>query len=169
MYPKKQNSKTKLPVLKKPHLQESMKIKGVVSGMAIHYAHCCHPLPGERIVGIVTTGKGITVHALDCFALEKFNEMHEVWLEISWDREGVSFHKGSLVTVLSNEPGSLADVTRIISLNDGNISNIQVVSRDLDFYKFNIDLEVRNLSHLNQIIAAIRLSHFVESVQRGKD
>ena len=79
------------------------------------------------------------------------------------------FIKVVLVTVLSNEPGSLADVTKIISLNDGNISNIQVVSRDLDFYKFNIDLEVRNLSHLNQIIAAIRLSHFVESVQRGKD
>ena len=59
--------------------------------MAIHYAHCCHPLPGERIVGIVTTGKGITVHALDCFALEKFNDMPEVWLEISWDREGESF------------------------------------------------------------------------------
>ena len=95
--------------------------------------------------------------------------MPEVWLEVSWDREGESFHKGSLVTVLSNEPGSLADVTKIISLNEGNISNIQVVSRDLDFYKFNIDLEVRNLNHLNQIIAAIRLSHFVESVQRGKD
>ncbi len=169
LYPEKENSKKKLPILKKPHLKESMKIKGVISGMAIHYAHCCHPLPGERIVGIVTTGKGITVHALDCFALEKFNDMPEVWLEISWDRDGESFHKGSLVTVLSNEPGSLADVTKIISLNDGNISNIQVVSRDLDFYKFNIDLEVRNLSHLNQVIAAIRLSHFVESVERGKD
>ena len=158
-----------MPILKKPHLQETMKIKGLISGMATHYAHCCHPLPGERIVGIVTTGKGITVHALDCFALEKFNDMPEVWLEISWEREGESFHRGSLVTILSNEPGSLADVTKIISLNEGNISNIQVVSRDLDFYKFNIDLEVRNLSHLNQIIAAIRLSHFVESVQRGKD
>lgn len=169
LYPEKANSKNKLPILKKPQLQESMKIKGVISGMAIHYAHCCHPLPGERIVGIVTSGKGITVHAIDCFALEKFNDMPEVWLEISWDREGESIHKGSLVTVLSNEPGSLADVTKIISLNEGNISNIQVVSRDLDFYKFNIDLEVRNLSHLNQIIAAIRLSHFVESVQRGKD
>ena len=55
------------------------------------------------------------------------------------------------------------------SKNNGNISNIQVISRDLDFYKFNIDLEVRNLSHLNQIIAAVRLSHFVESVQRGKE
>jgi len=95
--------------------------------------------------------------------------MPEVWHEISWDREGESFHKGTLVTVLSNEPGSLADVTKIISLNDGNISNIQVVSRDLDFYKFNIDLEVKSLSHLNQIIAAIRLSPFVESVVRGKD
>ena len=57
--------------------------------------------------------------------------------------EAESFHKGSLVTILSNEPGSLADVTKIISLNDGNIANIQVVSRDLDYYKFNIDLEVK--------------------------
>ncbi len=169
LYPNKENLKTKLPSLKKPLSKESMKIKGIVSGMAIHYAHCCHPLPGERIVGIVTTGKGITVHALDCFALEKFNDMPEIWLELSWDREGQSFHKGSLVAVLANEPGSLADVTKIISLNDGNISNIQVFSRDLDYYKFNIDLEVKNITHLNQIIAAMRLSEFVESVERGKD
>ncbi len=169
LYPNNEKLKTTLPSLKKPLSKESMKIKGIVSGMAIHYAHCCHPLPGERIVGIVTTGKGITVHALDCFALEKFNDMPEIWLELSWDREGQSFHKGSLVAVLANEPGSLADVTKIISLNDGNISNIQVFSRDLDYYKFNIDLEVKNITHLNQIIAAMRLSEFVESVERGKD
>ncbi len=169
LYPNKDKSKKTLPSLKKTIPRESMKIKGVVSGMAIHYAHCCHPLPGERIVGIVTTGKGITVHALDCFALEKFNDMPEIWLELSWDREGQSFHKGSLVAILANEPGSLADVTKIISLNEGNISNIQVVSRDLDYYKFNIDLEVKNITHLNQIIAAMRLSQFVESVERGKD
>ena len=73
------------------------------------------------------------------------------------------------MTVLANEPGSLADVTKIISLNNGNISNIQVVSRGLDFYKFNIDLEVQSINHLNQIITAMRLSQFVESVDRGKD
>ena len=123
----------------------------------------------KRIVGIVTTGKGITVHALDCFSLEKFNDMPEMWLEISWDREGDTFHKGSLVTVLANEPGSLAEITKIISTNNGNISNIQVISRDIDFYKFNIDLEIKNINHLNQIIAAMRLSQFVENVERGKD
>ena len=169
LYPDKKNKAPVLPSLTKPFSQESMKIKGVIPGMAIHYAHCCHPLPGERIVGIVTTGKGITVHALDCFSLEKFHDMPEMWLEISWEREGNSFHKGSLVTVLANEPGSLADITKIISINNGNISNIQVVSRDLDFYKFNINLEIKNINHLNQIIAAMRLSQFVESVERGKD
>ncbi|MDC1086250.1 bifunctional (p)ppGpp synthetase/guanosine-3',5'-bis(diphosphate) 3'-pyrophosphohydrolase [Alphaproteobacteria bacterium] len=169
LYPKIDNQKQALPKLQKINLQESIKIKGVVDGMAIHYAHCCHPLPGERIVGIVTTGKGITIHALDCFALEKFNDTPEMWLEVSWDAENAKFHKGSLVAVLANEPGSLADVTKIISLNNGNISNIQVISRGLDFYKFNIDLEVQNINHLNQIIAAMRLSQFVESVDRGKD
>jgi guanosine-3',5'-bis(diphosphate) 3'-pyrophosphohydrolase len=169
LYPKIGNQKKELPKLQKINSQESIKIKGVVDGMAIHYAHCCHPLPGERIVGIVTTGKGITIHALDCFALEKFNDTPEMWLEVSWDAENIKFHKGSLVATLSNEPGSLADVTKIISINNGNISNIQVISRGLDFYKFNIDLEVQNINHLNQIIAAMRLSQFVESVDRGKD
>ena len=63
----------------------------------------------------------------------------------------------------------MADITKIISINNGNISNIQVVSRDLDFYKFNINLEIKNINHLNQIIAAMRLSQFVDSVERGKD
>jgi GTP pyrophosphokinase len=169
LYPDKKKVSPTLPLLKKPSSHDSVKLKGVIPGMAIHYAHCCHPLPGERIVGIVTTGKGITVHALDCFSLEKFNDMPEMWLEISWDREGDTFHKGSLVTVLANEPGSLAEITKIISTNNGNISNIQVISRDIDFYKFNIDLEIKNINHLNQIIAAMRLSQFVENVERGKD
>jgi GTP pyrophosphokinase len=169
LYPDKKKVPPILPSLKKPSSRDSVKLKGVIPGMAIHYAHCCHPLPGERIVGIVTTGKGITVHALDCYSLEKFNDMPEMWLEISWEREGDTFHKGSLVTVLANEPGSLAEITKIISANNGNISNIQVISRDIDFYKFNIDLEIKNINHLNQIIAAMRLSQFVENVERGKD
>ncbi|MDA9170899.1 bifunctional (p)ppGpp synthetase/guanosine-3',5'-bis(diphosphate) 3'-pyrophosphohydrolase [Alphaproteobacteria bacterium] len=169
LYPNKNNNINLISQLKKPQSQETMKIKGVIPGMAVHYAHCCHPLPGERIVGIVTTGKGITVHAIDCFVLEKFQEMPEMWLEIAWEREGKSFHKGNLIATLANEPGSLADITKIISDNEGNIGNIQVISRDLDFYKFSIDLEVKNINHLNQIIVAIRLSNFVESIERGRD
>ncbi len=169
LYPSKNKSlSAKRQKFHKNNKNKDMKIKGVVPGMSIHYAHCCNPLPGERIVGIVTTGKGITVHAIDCFSLEKFHDVPERWLEISWEREDYISHKGKLSTVLSNEPGSLADVTRIISSIKGNISNIQVIKRDLNFYKFFIDLEVKNISHLNEIIAALRLSPFVESVERER-
>lgn len=47
-----------------------MKIEGLITGMAVHFAGCCHPIPGDRIVGIVTTGKGVAVHSLACKALE---------------------------------------------------------------------------------------------------
>ena len=97
-YIQKKIIEKKIADIKKTTFTRKYEDQGAISGMAIHYAHCCHPLPGERIVGIVTTGKGITVHALDYFALEKFNDMPEVWLEISWER-GWSFHKGSLVTI----------------------------------------------------------------------
>ena len=89
-------------------------------------------------------------------------------MDISWERDKDIFYKGKLTTVLLNEPGSLADVTRVISSINGNISNIQVTNRDINFYKFTIDLEVENISHLNEIIAALRLSDYVESVEREK-
>ena len=82
----------------------------------------------RELLALLLLEKGITIHALDCFALEKFNDTPEMWQEVSWDTESDKFHRGSLVAVLANEPGSLADVTKIISLNNGNISNIQVVS-----------------------------------------
>ena len=74
-------------------------------------------------------------------------DVPERWLDISWEKEKNTFHKAQLTTVLSNEPGSLADVTKIISNMNGNISNIQVVKRDINFYKFLIDLEIQDLSH----------------------
>ena len=65
----------------------SLNIKGLIQGMAVHHGSCCHPLPGDRIVGIVTTGKGITVHRVDCQNLEKFSAMPELWLDIEWERD----------------------------------------------------------------------------------
>ncbi len=52
--------------------------------MAVHFARCCHPLPGDRIVGIIT-GKGITIHTIDCATLESFSEAPERWIDVGWD------------------------------------------------------------------------------------
>ncbi len=62
-------------------------IRGLIPGMAMHFAGCCHPLPGDRIVGIVTTGKGVTIHTIDCETLESFAETPERWLDVAWDQD----------------------------------------------------------------------------------
>ena len=64
-----------------------MPIRGLIPGMALHFAGCCHPLPGDRIVGIVTTGKGVTIHTIDCETLESFADEPERWLDVAWSNE----------------------------------------------------------------------------------
>ena len=60
-------------------------ITGLVAGMSVHYAGCCHPLPGDPIVGIVTTGKGVTIHINDCPTLESFAATPERFIDVDWD------------------------------------------------------------------------------------
>ena len=156
----------KKPSAKQNQHTLALDIKGLVPGMAVHYGACCHPLPGGRIVGIVTTGKGITVHRRDCSVLEKFSEMPELWLDVEWKKEGPARVSGRIIATLANEPGSLASVTTLISQYDGNISNITLLERAVDFFRFRFDIEVSHLRHLNAILAAMRSNQYVESVSR---
>ena len=144
----------------------SLEIKGLIPGMAVHYAKCCSPLPGEQIVGIVTTGKGITIHTIDCNTLEKFYDLPERWLDINWDKNGIAHHIGRINIVMTNEPGSLASVTTFISNHGGNISNLQLVNRDVDFFRFLMDVEVEDISHMTNVIMVLRSNPFVERVDR---
>ena len=153
---------------KKTTDEEALDIKGLIPGMAVHHGHCCYPLPGERIVGIVTTGKGITVHRVDCSVLEKFNAMPELWLDIEWKREGPTRLTGRLIVVLLNEPGTLASIANLISRHDGNISDINLLGRSSDFFRFQLDVEVKHIRQLNAMLGAMRASKFVESVEREK-
>ena len=72
--------------------------------MAMHFAGCCHPLPGDRIVGIVTTGKGVTIHTIDCETLESFADAPERWLDVAWDIDPTTTpgHVGRLHVVIAN-------------------------------------------------------------------
>ena len=144
-------------------------IKGLIPGMAVHYAHCCHPLPGDRIVGIVTTGKGVTVHTIDCDTLQTFAETPERWVDLAWevDGAGVPF-LGRLHVVVANEPGSLGNLSTVIGKNDGNISNLKITSRSIDFFEMLIDVEVKDLKHLTDIMAALRAMSVITSVERAR-
>ena len=148
---------------------DTIPLKGLIPGMAFHYARCCHPLPGERIVGIVTTGKGVTVHTIDCETLEGFQSMPERWLDVSWDvGSSSSRHIGRLGVVLENEPGSLGSLTSIIGKNAGNIINFKIITRSIDFFEMQIDIEVNDIKHLKSIIAVLRATPVITSVERAR-
>jgi len=144
-------------------------IKGLIPGMAVHFAGCCHPLPGDRIVGIVTTGKGVTVHTIDCDNLEQYVDTPERWLDISWEAGEASAHVGRVDLVVNNEPGALGAVTTVIAKNLGNIINLKITNRTTDFFELIIDIEVRDVKHLTNIIAALRATPSINSVERARN
>ncbi len=145
-------------------------LKGLIPGMAVHYARCCHPLPGDPIVGIVATGRGVTIHTTDCETLQSFANVPERWIDVGWsDEKDKADHLiGRLDVVVINTPNSFGSMTTIIGKNNGNITNIKVTHRTPEFFDLLLDVEVRDLSHLTNIIAALRASGAVNSVERTK-
>ncbi len=155
---------------KKGEIADGISIKGLIPGMAMHMAGCCHPLPGDRIVGIVTTGKGVTVHTIDCDMLESFADTPERWLDLSWEMENdtPNLHVGRINLSVLNVPGSLGDLSTIIAKNGGNISNLKILSRSEDFFDMLIDIEVKDVKHLTDVIAALRATPAINAVDRAR-
>ena len=147
-------------------ISASFDIAEAVDGMAVHIAKCCYPLPGEDVVGIVTTGKGITVHGRNCDTLRKFVEAPELWLDVQWNRREVRNQIVKIEAILIHEPGALAALCSGIGQLDANITNIQSLARDDDFFTFLVDLEVQNATHLQSILAVLGSNKYVESVSR---
>ncbi len=147
-----------------------MPIKGLIPGMAMHFARCCHPLPGDRIVGIVTTGKGVTIHTIDCETLETFADTPERWLDVSWGEgsDTPESHVGRLNLTFINEAGALGTITTVIGINGGNITNLKITNRSVDFWDIVIDIYVNDTKHLNNLIAALRATPIVASVERAR-
>ena len=150
-------------------------ISGLVAGMAIHYAGCCHPLAGDRIVGIVTTGKGVTIHTRECPTLESFAATPERFIDVGWEPSAFTRtsgkgegHTGRVSVIASNEANVLAAVTNAVAKQDGAVANLRIVNRQADFCEMLVDVEVRDLAHLSRVIAGLRAATGVHQVERAR-
>jgi GTP pyrophosphokinase len=152
-----------------------MQLTGLVSGMDVHYAGCCHPLPGDKIVGIVATGKGVTVHVRDCATLESFAATPERFIDVDWDAASIaragpkeSAFIGRVSVISSNGPGALASLANAVAKQEGAIANLKIVHRQQDFFEALVDVEVRDVRHLGQVIAGLRGAAGIAQVERAK-
>jgi RelA/SpoT family (p)ppGpp synthetase len=143
-------------------------IRGINSDLPVKFAPNGGAVPGDRIVGIVTPGEGITIYPIQSPALKDFEEQPERWLDVRWDVDESTPQRfpARILVDNVNEPGSLAQVATVIAEHDGNIDNISMSRRSPDFTELTIDLEVYDLKHLSAIIAQLRAKAVVARVER---
>ena len=146
-----------------PRQERAISIRGLTPGMGFALADCCHPVPGDRIVGLKVPGQGVEVHAIDCLTLA--SGVDADWLDLSWGAHSGSA-VGRLRAVLYNRPGTLADMASIFAGNRANVVNLVLAQRDDPFHTYDVDLEVQDLAHLARIVSALRASDAVAQADR---
>jgi GTP pyrophosphokinase len=156
-------------VLRQPRKDaKAISIKGLTEGISYKLGQCCHPLPGDRIVGVVVPGEGTVIHTIDCAELEKAPSQMDDWLDVSWGEHAAELgpNVARVLVRVKNTTGALATVTTVIANSGGNISNLKIVSRNPLFFEMLVDIEVRDVAHLQNILGALRVNASVEFVDR---
>jgi len=136
-------------------------------GVALHFAECCTPIPGDRIIGVQTPGKGVTIHTIDCETLAALEQEGE-WVDLAWTQTALNktLAVGRIVATVENKRGVLAELCRIIAENEGDILNLRLAARSSDFFDMIFDIEVADARHLTNILAAMRTSKAVKEAVR---
>ena len=146
-----------------------VKGEGLRAGVSMHLSDCCSPIPGDRIVGYQSEGRGVDIHAIDCEVLAGLEDQQDRWLDLGWRRAAAqTASTGRVTTTVEHIPGALADVTKIVGEAGGNLTNIKTVKRGPSFFDMVIDIEVSDNRHLIQIVAALRASAYVVSANRAR-
>ncbi|GLS44699.1 RelA/SpoT family protein [Methylobacterium brachythecii] len=143
-------------------------IRGVAGDLPVSFAPNGGAVPGDRIVGILTPGVGVTIYPIQSAALADFDNEPERWLDVRWDVEAGSSERfpARLMVESINEPGVLAQIAQVIADHDGNIDNVKMTRRTQDFTDIVIDLAVWDLKHLNAIVAELRAKRSVSRAER---
>ncbi|HZR02958.1 MAG TPA: bifunctional (p)ppGpp synthetase/guanosine-3',5'-bis(diphosphate) 3'-pyrophosphohydrolase [Burkholderiales bacterium] len=126
-------------------------------GLALQFAKCCHPIPGDPIIGLIKKGRGLVIHTHDCPVIAKMKREPEKWLDVDWSPETRKLFSVNIKLVASNQQGVLAKVASEIASNNSNIENVSVEPGDSTAYSsIHFTLQVHNRLHLAQIMRGLR-------------
>ena len=149
-----------------PNQERAISIRGLTPGVGYHLGDCCHPIPGDRIVGLRLPDQPVEVHTIDCDRLA--SGVDADWVDLSWG-QGSDGASARLRVVIHNRPGTLGEIAGIFGYHKANIINLRMTARDSEFHTFEVDLEVHDLQHLMRIISALRSSDAVATADRVYD
>jgi GTP pyrophosphokinase len=171
VYPElKRDLKRKRPSYIEPN-GRGVSIAGLTEGIGYRLGNCCHPIPGDRIIGLMVPGEGVVIHTSDCDVLERHQDSMADWVDVRWKDRVEALSVARLMVRLQNAPGALASLTTVIGQNGANISNFKITNRNPLYFEFQVDVEVRDAAHLENLIRALKVDSAVEAVERirGQD
>ena len=174
VFPGRENTKTLDEFINRDLIDDNtaklyVKGEGLRAGVSMHLSDCCSPIPGDRIVGYQSEGRGVDIHSIDCEVLAALEDHQDRWLDLGWRRAAAqTASTGRVTTTVEHVPGALADVTKIVGEAGGNLTNIKTLKRSPSFFDMVIDIEVSDNRHLIQIVAALRASAYVVSAKRTR-
>ncbi|MEM0947575.1 MAG: bifunctional (p)ppGpp synthetase/guanosine-3',5'-bis(diphosphate) 3'-pyrophosphohydrolase [Pseudomonadota bacterium] len=145
-------------------------VVGLEGDQSFTRAKCCQPVPGERIVGITFRGKGVVIHAIDCPALEEYEDQPQRWIDLRW-HQGIHqpVYDVSLDLTISNDAGVLGRLCTQIGEQHANIVDLRFVDRKPDFYRLIVDAELRDMEHLHAVMLALEADSDVAAIERHRD
>jgi len=152
-------------VAQSPHAMEKIRITGAERGV-LSFSNCCHPLPGDEIIGYLSSGKGIVVHRVECPNVVELRKSPERCVAIEWDRDVQGDYRAELRIEVINRPGVLATVAAAIAAANSNIENVEYVERDAAAATLLFALEVKNRKHLADVIRRVRRTGVVSGAYR---
>jgi GTP pyrophosphokinase/guanosine-3',5'-bis(diphosphate) 3'-pyrophosphohydrolase len=145
-------------------------VVGLAADQNFRRANCCQPVPGERIVGITYRGTGVVIHAIDCPALEEFEEQPARWVDLHWHAgRHAAVHTVSLDLTISNDAGVLGRICTLIGEQKANISDLRFTDRKPDYYRLVIDVDLRDVEHLHTVMTALEAETDVAQISRHRD
>ncbi|WCE04717.1 bifunctional (p)ppGpp synthetase/guanosine-3',5'-bis(diphosphate) 3'-pyrophosphohydrolase [Pseudoxanthomonas sp. JBR18] len=147
------------------HSQEKILITGAERGV-ISFANCCQPIPGDEIMGFHTAGKGIVVHRLDCPNVVEFRKSPDRWVAIDWDSQVKGDYDASLLIEVENRTGVLAQVAAAVAQSQSNIERVEYLERDINAAVLRFNIQVRDRSHLAEVMRRLRRLQTVLGVRR---
>ncbi|MCM2474036.1 bifunctional (p)ppGpp synthetase/guanosine-3',5'-bis(diphosphate) 3'-pyrophosphohydrolase [Rhizobium sp. CG5] len=151
-------------------VQDPLPIRGLSGAVEVHFAPA-GAVPGDRIVGIMEDGKGITIYPIQASALQRFDDEPERWIDVRWDLDEANksrFGARILINAI-NEPGTLATVAQTVAALDINISSLTMIRVATDFTEMVFDLEVWDLRQLNQLLSQMKELDCISTVKRVYD
>jgi GTP pyrophosphokinase/guanosine-3',5'-bis(diphosphate) 3'-pyrophosphohydrolase len=145
-------------------------VVGLTADQSFRRAQCCQPVPGERIVGITYRGQGVVVHAIDCPALEEFEDQTARWVDLRWHSgRHAPVYTIALDVTISNDAGVLGRICTLIGEQKANISDLRFTDRKPDFYRLVIDVDLRDVEHLHMVMTALEAETDVAQIARHRD